>query len=130
MKFIEYNYNPKKKRTGDCVIRAIALATNSSWEYIYRELTEYGIKKGLMLNDCKNWKAYLKRIGYELQKMPRRKDRTRYTLEEFCNEIAKEENIYIVKLARHLTVVKNRAVIDTWDCSNRYVGNYWKFRKE
>ena len=36
MKFIEFNINPKNKRTKDCVIRAIATATNSSWEYIYR----------------------------------------------------------------------------------------------
>lgn len=50
MKFIEFNINPKNKRTKDCVIRAIATATNSSWEYIYRELAELGIKKGLMIN--------------------------------------------------------------------------------
>ena len=51
MNFIEFNINPKNKRTKDCVIRAIATATNSSWEYIYRELAELGIKKGLMINE-------------------------------------------------------------------------------
>lgn len=29
MKFKEYNNNPKGWKTGDCVIRAIALANNS-----------------------------------------------------------------------------------------------------
>ena len=125
MKFIEFNINPKNKKTGDCVIRAIATATNSSWEYIYRELAELGIKKGLMINDSKNWKAYLKKLGYEQQKMPRRDDKTRYTLEEFCDELAEDNQIYIIKVARHLTVVKDKNLYDSWNCSHKSVGNYW-----
>lgn len=125
MKFIEFNINPKNKRTKDCVIRAIATATNKTWEAVYRELTELGIKKGLILNDRNNWKAYLKNLGYEKQNMPRREDRTRYTLEEFCDEIAEDNQIYIVKVANHLTVVKEKNLYDTWNCSRKSVGNYW-----
>ena len=125
MKFIEFNINPKNKRTKDSVIRAIATATNSSWEYIYRELAELGIKKGLMINDSKNWKAYLKKLGYEQQKMPRRDDKTRYTLEEFCDELAEDNQIYIIKVAGHLTVVKDKNLYDSWNCSHKSVGNYW-----
>lgn len=125
MKFIEFNINPKNKRTKDCVIRAIAIATNKTWEAVYRELTELGIKKGLILNDRNNWKAYLKNLGYEKQNMPRREDRTRYTLEEFCDEIAEDNQIYIVKVANHLTVVKEKNLYDTWNCSRKSVGNYW-----
>lgn len=66
MKFIKFNNNPKNNITKDCVIRAISFATNKSWEDTYRELTELGIKKGLILNDRKNWKAYLKKLGYEI----------------------------------------------------------------
>ena len=108
MEFIKYNKNPKNKKTNDCVIRAIATATNSSWEYIYSKLAEQGLKNGLMINDRRNWIKYLKNLGYEKQAMPRKEDRTRYTLEEFATEIAEEDKIYIVKLARHLTVIKNK----------------------
>ena len=125
MEFIKYNKNPKKKKTNDCVIRAIATATNSSWEYIYSKLAEQGLKNGLMINDRRNWIKYLKNLGYEKQAMPRKKDRTRYTLEEFATEIAEEDKIYIVKLAKHLTVIKNKNLIDTWNCSYKCVGNYW-----
>ena len=125
MKFIQFNINPKNKRTKDCVIRAIATATNKTWESVYRELAELGIKKGLMINDRNNWKAYLKNLGYEKQNMPRREDRTRYTLEEFCDELAKPNVIYIVKVANHITVVKNKDLYDTWNCSRKSVGNYW-----
>ena len=125
MRFIEFNINPKNKITKDCVIRAIATATNKTWESVYRELAELGIKKGLMINDRNNWKAYLKNLGYEKQNMPRREDRTRYTLEEFCDELAEDNQIYIVKVANHLTVVKEKSLYDTWNCSRKSVGNYW-----
>lgn len=125
MEFIKYNKNPKNKKTTDCVIRAIATATNKEWENIYKELAEQGIKKGLMINDRNNWKAYLKSLGYEQQKMPRKEDRTRYTLEKFCDELAEENKIYIIKVAGHLTCVKDKKLYDTWNCSNKCVGNYW-----
>ncbi len=125
MEFIKYNNNPKNKKTGDCVIRAIATATNSSWEYVYIKLAELGIRKGLIINDPNNWQKYLEILGYEKQKMPRRSDRTRYTLEEFATEIAEENKIYLVRLAGHLTVIKNKNLIDTWNCSYKSVGNYW-----
>lgn len=125
MKFIKYNKNPKNRKTSDCVIRAIATATNNSWEYVYSKLAEQGIKKGLMINDSKNWIKYLEELGYKKQAMPRRKDRTRYTLEEFATELAEENKTYIVKIAGHLTVIKNKDLIDTWNCSYKSVGNYW-----
>ncbi len=125
MEFVNCNNNPKNKITNDCVIRAIALATNNKWENVYRELAEQGIKKGLMINDRNNWKAYLKSLGYEQQKMPRKVDRKRYTLKEFCEELAEKDKIYIVKVAGHLTCIKDKKLYDTWNCSNKCVGNYW-----
>lgn len=102
MKFIKYNNNPKKNRTNDYVIRAIALATNSGWELIYRELAELGIKHRLALNDYSNWTKYLRRLGYKRYRMPKRTDNrgklTGYTVEEFVTEIAKENEIYIVTM--------------------------------
>lgn len=123
--FIKYNNNPKNKKTGDCVIRAISFATKKSWENTYKELAELGIKNCLILNDTNNWRKYLKLLGYEQQKMPRKADNTRYTVDEFCNELAKENTTYIIKVAGHITVVKDKNLYDTWDCSNKSVGNYW-----
>lgn len=36
--FIYTNPNPTNKKTGDCVIRAIAIATGSTWEDAYMDL--------------------------------------------------------------------------------------------
>ena len=125
MEFVKINNNPKQNKTGDCVIRAISLATNKSWTDVYKELAELGMKKCLMMNDNKNWKAYLKQLGYQQNKMPKREDGTRYTLREFCDEIAETDKTYIVSIAKHLTVIKDKKLYDTFDCSKKSVGNYW-----
>ena len=36
--WIRINANPGKKRVGDCVIRAIAIATGKPWLEVYDEL--------------------------------------------------------------------------------------------
>lgn len=125
MEFVKFNNNPKQKKTGDCVIRAISFATRKTWEDVYMDLAQLGCKKGLMLNDNKNWQTYLKKLGYEKQRMPRKLDNKRYTLEEFIDEIAHKNWTYLISIAKHLTVVKGKTLYDTWNCKNKCVGNYW-----
>ena len=123
----EYNANFKNKKTTDCVVRAISVALNKSWEDTFKELSAYTLETGYMWNDngaC-GFKKFLKLKGYDKQKMPRRKDNTRYTVKEFIEELANKNSIYIISVAGHLTVVKNLTLIDIWDCSNKSVGNYW-----
>lgn len=129
MQFINYNANVKGKKTSDCAIRAICTALNTSWEETYRDLANYSIEKGLMLNDKRAIEGYLKVKGYKMQKMPKHEDRTRYTIQEFIDEIAKPYDIYILDIACHLTLVKNKVLIDTWDCSCKSVGNFWIIRQ-
>ena len=84
----EYNANFKNKKTTDCVVRAISVALNKSWEDTFKELSAYTLKTGYMWNDngaC-GFKKFLKIKGYEKQKMPRRKDNTRYTVKDFIEE--------------------------------------------
>lgn len=50
IKYVNYNANPKNRKTGDCVIRAIARATNQSWETVYAALCELGAKMKDMSN--------------------------------------------------------------------------------
>lgn len=42
MGFIYYNPNPANKSVGDCVIRALSVVLNDSWENIYADLTMQG----------------------------------------------------------------------------------------
>lgn len=123
--YIEYNKNPKGIQTGDCVIRAISTALNESWEDTYKGMLEVALKTCQAISWKGNFKKYLKNKGYEMCKMPRRVDNTRYTVNEFCKEIAKKDKTYILSLANHLTVVINGDLYDTWNCGSKSVGNYW-----
>lgn len=125
MEFVKFNQNPKQQRTTDCVIRAISFALGKTWEEVYRDLAEQGIENGLMLNDRNNWKLYLKVLGYNMERMPKTLNNKRYTVEQFADEIARKGCTYIVKIANHITVVKDKKLYDTWNCKNKCVGNYW-----
>ena len=125
MQFINYNANPKGRKTTDCVIRAICTALGDNWENTYRDLVNYSIRQGLMCSDKRAFTFYLNNKGYKMEKMPKREDNTRYTVKEFIDEIADPKTTYIISIANHLTVVKDKVLLDTWNCSRKSVGNYW-----
>lgn len=121
------NVNPKGRRTGDCVIRAIAAFLNQSWEDTYRELAEFGIKHATAMNCPEAYIPYLRSKGYEKQKQPRTVWGSKYTGKEFCCQIAKPGACYVITMANHLTFVgPDCRIHDIWDCGEKCVGNYWK----
>ncbi len=124
MKFINCNANPKQwKNEGDCVVRALCKATNLSWEEVYQELCDIGLKKCRMPNSKQVYEEFLKEQGFIKCSMPRHCDNTRYTVREFI-ETFKEE-LVVISVANHLTYAENDYLYDTWDCSFKSVGNYW-----
>lgn len=125
MEFVEFNANPKGKRTGDCVIRAICTGLNEPWEDTYKGMLEVALDTGYAISCKDNFREYLKRKGYQMEKMPRRKDNTRYTVKEFAEELAKPGKTYIINAANHVTMIRNKNLYDLWNCGRKSVGNYW-----
>lgn len=125
MQFINYNANPKGRKTTDCVIRAMSTALNNTWEDTYRALVDFSIKRGLASSDKRAITLFLHYKGYTKQKMHKREDNTRYSVKDFIDEIAKPKAVYIIGLANHLTVVKDGVLLDTWNCSKKIVNSYW-----
>lgn len=121
---IKLNLNPKERKTGDCVVRAIAYATHKSWDDVYKGLCDIGFKMKRMPNEKQVYEKYLEEVGWLKFKQPRKLDFTKYTIDEFCKQFPKD--VYIVSMANHLTTVADREIIDTWDCGHKSVGNYWK----
>lgn len=122
-----FNMNPKGRRTGDCVVRALSAFFGESWERIYFELAKLGIERCTAMDCPETYERYLSDRGLTKSKMPRRNDNTRYTAKEFCKEIAEPGHVYVLSLAGHLTYVGPDCKIwDIWDCGDKSVGNYWK----
>ena len=120
------NLNPKGQKTGDCVIRAVAAFLGWTWERTYRELAEWGMEHGWMLNSDENFESFLLAKAWEKERMPRRADNTRFTAKEFCQQIAEPGTVYLIRLAHHLSFIgPDCRIWDTWDCGRRSVGNFW-----
>ena len=131
MKF-EYNDGGRSKyfkaeNVGDCCVRAISNATGRDYKEVYDALKE--LNKGV---SCRNgtpktvWKKYIEEIlGWKKISCSGIGVKQKTHLNE--NELPKTGTL-IVQVSKHLTVVKNGVLIDTYDCSRkgtRMVYCYW-----
>ena len=138
--FHYHNANNKGKITTDCVIRAISVALNQSWENTLREMTEMAIKTGYMLNENKCMDKYMQSKGWTKCKQPRKADGTKYTGKEFCRTLmhpahSKELNLtykpfeinrVLANIGGHHTVaIVTGQVWDTWDSTDGSIGIVW-----
>jgi hypothetical protein len=140
MTFIKANLNPTGKATSDCVVRAIMKATKKTWLDVYKNLCAIGGLEFKMPSDKKVYEIYLDQLGWKKQKMPKifipelrmvngqRQDGMtyrRYTVQKFAEH--KPKGIFIISVANHLTTIVDGNLYDTWDCSQKSVGNYWSY---
>ena len=110
------NPNPKEKRVGDCTVRAIALATNQSWEDTYLDLCLEGYILCDMPSSNNVWGSYLTKRNWEYHRL---QDFCPfcYTIENFCEDNPK--GIYIVATGSHVVCVKDGKYYDAWDSGDK-----------
>ena len=123
-----YNCNPQHRLTDDCVIRAITACTGDSWKKTMKQLTEYSIKTGYMLNTPECYGEYLKDKGFVKQKQPTHKDGTKVRVEELVKIFDGHAVCHCGM--HHVTYVADNSAWDIWDVSNEVVGNYWVHESE
>jgi hypothetical protein len=125
--FIFHNENPRGLlRSNDCVIRAIAKATGKDWDEVFEQLAIIGLELKDVVNSKPVYDKYLQQLGYLMQKQPRKSNNTKYTAAEFAKKFNKGR--YVISLAHHLSVVVDGKIYDTWNCSEKSVGNYWEVK--
>lgn len=113
-----------KGETGDCVVRAISIATEKSYQEIYDSL--YAIswispRKGVYK---RVYETYLDSIGW--------KRTTTMKFGQGCKAHLKADELppgrLIVQVSKHLVAVIDGVIQDTFDCSRdgtRCVYGYW-----
>ena len=131
-----------KGRAGDCVVRSIAIATGLSYQKVYQDLYDanekFRIKSRSKLakslikkNDSPRTgthrvvlKKYLKQLGWKWTPT--------MFIGQGCKVHLKKEELpddtLIVSCSKHITVVINGVLNDTYDCSRngtRCVYGYW-----
>lgn len=121
MKFIKSNPHPTGKKIGDCVVRALAIANNKKWIEVYRELCEIGQELKDMPNSKSVYEKYLVNHGWKKQAMPKNNGRRI----KLCDWADAQDGLFIASVVKHLTVVEDHTLLDTWNCGNKCVGNYF-----
>ena len=138
--FMFHNENPKNRKGGDCVIRAVATALEQSWEQTVREMTEIGIKYGYVVNDKQTIAKYLESKGWVKHKQPRKDDGTKYTGKDFCNYLSVNQKSGVFNIVaniggHHTVCIKptnhgdgincRYKVLDIWNSTDGCIGNFW-----
>lgn len=118
-----FNNNPADKIVGDCVVRAISLATDESWDKTYIALALQGFLSKDILNSNAVWSAYLMQNGFERYSIPNTCPEC-YTFEQFADE--HPIGTYILSTGTHLATIKDAVLMDAWDSRHEIPQFYWK----
>lgn len=122
MAYFYFNPNPKNLLVGDCVIRALSVAMDKTWENTYAELTLLGLEMADMPSSNRVWGEYLKEKGWHRHIVPDDCPSC-YTVKDFCGEYFR--GTYILGTGSHVIAVKDGDYYDTWDSGDEYPVYYW-----
>lgn len=123
-----YNANPHNRITTDCVIRAIATASEKDYNDVVMDLAKIQCKTGFDPSEASTFGKYLESLGFVKHKQPRKADNTKYTGKEFCEylrRIGNEKNIVANIGGGHAVAIIRNRVYDTWNSTKGCIGNYW-----
>lgn len=107
------------EKVGDCVIRAIAIATETDYKEVVEDTWEFTKKYGCPINWRKIWQLYLEKIGWEKVKAPKFKGR-----KARAKDLPKGR--FIAQQATHLSAIVDGKPHDIWDTSDRMVYCYYR----
>lgn len=123
MAYVHYNPNPSNKDTGDCVVRAIAIAEGITWDEAYQELTKKAFEEKDMPSVNPIWANYLESLGYTVYGIPNTCPRC-YTVRDFAKD--HPYGTYVLGTGSHAIAVIDGNYIDTWDSGNEVPMYFFK----
>jgi hypothetical protein len=125
MSYIYFNPNPEGRFVGDCVIRAMSMALNQSWEKTYLDICQKGLSMHDMPSANRVWGAYLKDCGFTKHVIPDNCPDC-YSVREFAYE--HPSGTYILGTGTHVVAVLNGNYYDSWDSGDGVPIYYFKRR--
>lgn len=123
MSWVKWNPNPQGKQVGDCSVRAVARALNTTWEDAYSGIAV----QGFMMNDMPSnngvWGAYLRNHGFVRKIIPNECPDC-YTVNDFCAE--HPHGVYVLAVHNHVVTIVDGDHFDTWPSGNEIVLYYFE----
>lgn len=121
--YINFNPNPKQKRVGDCVIRAICKVLDMDWDDAYIQLCLQGFKMKDMASSNPVWGSYLKQRGFLQVTIPNTCPEC-YSIRDFCEDNPK--GTFVVGTGNHVVAVINGDYWDAWDSGDEIPVYYFR----
>jgi len=122
--YVYYNPNPRRRtESGDCTVRAIAKALNTTWDSAFIDLASQAFFNKDMPSSNAVVSSYLHSKGFR-----------RYTISNLCpdcysfKDFARDhpKGTYIVGTGTHLACIKDGRIFDSWNSENEVPLVYWK----
>lgn len=122
MGYINYQPNPCGRLVGDCAVRAVAKALDTSWEDAYLKIVTAGYGMCDMPSSNSVIWAVLRQHGFK--QMPRAIvcDEC-YTVKNFCAENPK--GTFVIFTSGHVVCAIDGDYYDAWDSGNEIVLYVW-----
>lgn len=121
--YIHANPNPIGKYVDDCVIRAIAIATDRSWDDIYIHVCLQGYIMKNMPSVDRVWGTYLSSIGFIGEQLYNNCPDC-YTIRDFCED--NPEGTFLLATGSHVVAVIDGSYYDTWDSGDELITTVWR----
>lgn len=123
--WVKCNPNPVGRQTGDCVIRAIAIATGQSWRETYRDLCRIGELQGDLPNSNMVWEMYLRERGAEQFLLPESCPEC-ITVKAFCERYPR--GTYVIGTGTHTVATIDGDWYDAFNSWNMVPTSFWRVR--
>lgn len=120
--YIEYNPNPVSRKVGDCVVRALTKALNTTWEGAYLSLVLHGLQMGDMPSSDVVAGSVLRQNGF-MRRTISDSCPDCYTAEDFCREFP--TGTYVLFFGGHVACVKDGNLYDAWNSLSETPIYYW-----
>lgn len=120
--WIEYNPNPRGRRTIDCAVRAVCAALGVDWDAAYAMIAARGYEDKTMMVGNGTWGSVLRRHGFRRAVIPNCCPDC-YTAGDFCRD--HPAGTYVLGFENHVATVINGRLYDAWDSSQEIPQYYW-----
>lgn len=123
----QYNPSPTGRNVGDCSVRAVAKALDTTWETAYALMALNGFQMGDMPSSNSVWGAVLRQHGFSRYAIPNTCPDC-YTAEQFCLDHPK--GVYVLVFSGHVATEIDGLLYDSWDSSQEIPQFYWAKENE
>ena len=120
--WVRCNPNPLGKQANDCVVRAIAIATERSWKDVYQDLCRMGRIECDMPSSNAVWGLYLQEEGFRQFLLPESCPRC-VTVRAFSERFPM--GTYIIGTGTHAVTVMDGDYYDSWDSGDEVPTYFW-----